>query len=302
MSLSIRLLDSSDAAACEALRLRALQECPAELSSSSEEECDTPLARVAERLAPGPDRAFFGAFDGGTLVGTVGLQRIGQRKLAHKAVISSVYVAPEYRRRGIGRRLMERALAHAASLPGLLTVTLGANAANAASVALYKAVGFEPFGVERGFALVDGVLHDEIHMARPVVRPRAEVEIMHTGGCHCGRVRFEVVAPARIVVTDCNCSICGKSGYLHLIVPKSRFKLKSGAETLTTYEFNTGTAKHLFCAVCGVKSFYVPRSHPDGYSVNARCLDEGTVEQLIVVPLDGKNWEKTHRAQGDRDR
>ena len=303
MSVELRVLESSDAAACQALRLRALKECPADFSSSYEEERDTPLHQVAERLAPQPDDVVFGAFDGATLVGTVALARAPRRKLAHKAVIWGVYVAPEYRRRGIARRLMERALAHAASMPGLLTVTLGANAANAASVGLYTSVGFAPFGVERGFALVDGVSCDEIHMARPVVRPRAEVEITHLGGCHCGRVRFEVVAPARIVVTDCDCSICAKSGYLHLIVPKSRFQLKSGADVLTTYAFNTGTAKHLFCSVCGVKSFYVPRSHPDGYSVNARCLDEGTVEQRIVVPSDGKNWEKTHRARtGDRDR
>jgi hypothetical protein len=106
-------------------------------------------------------------------------------------------------------------------------------------------------------------------------------------------VRFEVVAPARLEVTDCNCSICAKSGYLHLIVPKSRFKLISGAEVLTTYEFNTRTAKHLFCSACGIKAFYVPRSHPDGYSVNARCLDEGTAEAMSVIPADGKNWEKT---------
>jgi len=118
--------------------------------------------------------------------------------------------------------------------------------------------------------------------------------IKHTGGCHCGRVRFEVTAPARLEVTDCNCSICGKSGYLHLIVPSSRFTLVSGADVLTRYRFNTRTAEHLFCSVCGIKSFYVPRSHPDGYSVNARCLDEGTVEEIKVVPLDGKNWEKTH--------
>lgn len=118
--------------------------------------------------------------------------------------------------------------------------------------------------------------------------------IKHTGGCHCGRVRFEVLAPARLEVSECNCSICSKSGYLHLIVPKSRFKLLSGAESLTTYEFNTRTAKHLFCSVCGVKSFYVPRSHPDGYSVNARCLDEGTVEEISVRPFNGKEWEKQY--------
>lgn len=118
--------------------------------------------------------------------------------------------------------------------------------------------------------------------------------IQHTGGCHCGRVRFEVIAPACLEVTDCNCSICSKSGYLHLIVPKSRFRLIAGAEFLTTYQFNTRTARHLFCSVCGIKSFYVPRSHPEGYSVNARCLDEGTVEEMLVTPLNGKVWENTH--------
>jgi hypothetical protein len=117
----------------------------------------------------------------------------------------------------------------------------------------------------------------------------------HTGGCHCGRVRFEVSAPARIEVTDCDCSICSKAGYLHLIVTKDRFKLLSGDDVLAKYEFNTGTAKHYFCSICGIKSFYVPRSHPEGYSVNARCLDEGTVEAMDIVKKDGRNWEKTHR-------
>lgn len=118
--------------------------------------------------------------------------------------------------------------------------------------------------------------------------------IKHTGGCHCGRVRFEVLAPARIEVSECNCSICSKSGYLHLIVPKSRFTLLSGAEFLTTYEFNTRTAKHLFCSVCGIKSFYVPRSHPDGYSVNVRCLDGGTVQEIKVRRVNGREWEKQY--------
>lgn len=116
--------------------------------------------------------------------------------------------------------------------------------------------------------------------------------IRHAGGCHCGRVRFEIQAPAQIDVSDCNCSICAKSGYLHLTVPQSRFRLLSGSEHLTSYQFNTGTAKHLFCSVCGVKSFYVPRSHPDGYSVNARCLDDGTVTGMRIERIDGKNWEQ----------
>ena len=119
--------------------------------------------------------------------------------------------------------------------------------------------------------------------------------IKHTGGCHCGRVRFEILAPAKIRVSECNCSICGKSGYLHLIVPAERFTLVSGGDVLTTYTFNTGTAKHLFCSVCGIKSFYVPRSHPDGFSINARCLDPGTVEDMTVEPFNGREWEKQYR-------
>jgi len=114
----------------------------------------------------------------------------------------------------------------------------------------------------------------------------------HFGGCHCGRVKFEVDAPARIEATECNCSICGKSGYLHLIVPKSRFTLIRGSEFLSSYTFNTGVAKHLFCNICGIKSFYVPRSNPDGYSVNVRCLDPETISQIIVTPFDGMHWEQ----------
>ena len=115
--------------------------------------------------------------------------------------------------------------------------------------------------------------------------------ITHSGGCHCGRVRFEVTAPAAISVAQCNCSICAKSAYLHLIVPKSRFRLLQGEEFITTYTFGTGVAKHYFCKVCGIKSFYVPRSDPDGVSVNARCLDPGTVTRMEVRPFDGRNWE-----------
>jgi hypothetical protein len=113
-------------------------------------------------------------------------------------------------------------------------------------------------------------------------------------------VRFEVIAPEILEVSDCNCSICSKSGYLHLIVPRQQFKLLSGSGTLTTYTFNTGAAKHLFCSICGIKSFYVPRSHPDGFSVNARCLDSGTIKELIVTRFNGQEWEKQYPAgRGD---
>lgn len=116
--------------------------------------------------------------------------------------------------------------------------------------------------------------------------------VTHRGGCHCGRVRFEVDAPARIEARDCNCSICRRAGYLHLIVPRERFRLLGGESSLTDYRFNTGVAQHLFCRVCGIKSFYVPRSHPEAYSVNVRCLEPDTIEHLEVKLFDGANWEQ----------
>lgn len=120
--------------------------------------------------------------------------------------------------------------------------------------------------------------------------------IAHRGGCHCGQVRFTVQAAAVLSVHECNCSICSMAGYLHLIVPRERFTLESGEEALTEYTFNTGIAHHLFCSRCGIKSFYVPRSHPDGVSVNARCLDPGTVSAMEIVPIDGRNWEQQYPA------
>ena len=116
-------------------------------------------------------------------------------------------------------------------------------------------------------------------------------QVTHRGGCHCGDVAFEVSAPARLRVQECNCSICRMTGFLHLIVPASRFRLVKGEDALTTYVFNTGTARHLFCRRCGIKSFYVPRSNPDGFSVNARCLDPATIAGLEIEPFDGRNWE-----------
>jgi hypothetical protein len=120
-----------------------------------------------------------------------------------------------------------------------------------------------------------------------------EEYVTHSGGCHCGAVAFEVEAPAKIVASDCNCSICRMSGYLHLIVPRSRFHLIQGADELTEYKFNTGTARHLFCGRCGVKSFYVPRSNPDGYSVNVRCLDPATIEHVEVQLFDDNDRESS---------
>ncbi|NKB44325.1 MAG: GFA family protein [Alphaproteobacteria bacterium] len=115
--------------------------------------------------------------------------------------------------------------------------------------------------------------------------------VTHKGGCHCGAVAFEVDAPTSITVHACNCSMCEKVGFVHLIVPAERFKLLTREDALATYTFNTGVAQHLFCKTCGVKSFYVPRSNPDGYSVNIRCLDQSTFNDIRVEPFDGQNWE-----------
>lgn len=120
--------------------------------------------------------------------------------------------------------------------------------------------------------------------------------VVHHGGCHCGRVRFEVDAPAALRVQECNCSLCRMSGFWHLIVPASRFRLTQGRDDLVEYTFNTGVAKHRFCRVCGVKSFYIPRSNPDGVDINARCLDEGSAASIKVEPFDGRNWEQNAAA------
>ena len=125
--------------------------------------------------------------------------------------------------------------------------------------------------------------------------------VTYSGGCHCGRVRFELEAEPNLVVVECNCSVCSKSGYLGVIVPKERFRLLSGELHLNEYTFNTGAARHRFCRHCGIKSFYVPRSHPEGISVNFRCLDAGTVREVERKSFDGQNWEHYYpkgRAEG----
>ncbi|BBD61463.1 glutathione-dependent formaldehyde-activating GFA [Nostoc sp. HK-01] len=114
--------------------------------------------------------------------------------------------------------------------------------------------------------------------------------MIYEGGCHCSAVRFRVVVKQH-KVDDCNCSICRKKGFLHLIIPKEQFTLLQGENKLTTYQFNTGVAQHKFCSICGIHSFYIPRSHPDCIDVNVRCLDGDVISNFEVVPFDGMNWE-----------
>ena len=120
--------------------------------------------------------------------------------------------------------------------------------------------------------------------------------VWHAGACHCGRVRYRVRAPADLELLECNCSVCSRSAYLHLIVAADDFRLLSGGDSLAEYRFGTGVARHLFCRHCGVKSFYVPRSHPDGYSVNARCLDPATIASTTIRPFDGRDWDRARSA------
>ncbi len=116
-----------------------------------------------------------------------------------------------------------------------------------------------------------------------------------SGGCHCGRIKYEIKIPEKILVNRCSCSICQKSGYLHLIVPANRFKLICGEEDLLEYRFHTGVARHLFCHVCGIKSYYVPRSHPESFSVNLNCIDLPDEVDVTVEEFDGRNWSKNRK-------
>jgi hypothetical protein len=160
----LRRLEPADAARFQALRLRGLREAPTAFGSSYEEECDRPVDEVAERMARDPDSFILGAFERETLIGTVRMHRESALKRRHKMILWGMYVLPEARGAGVGRRLVDEALRQGFALPGLRQVILGVNAANAPALALYSAAGFTSFGLERGCMIVDGVLQDEVHM------------------------------------------------------------------------------------------------------------------------------------------
>ena len=120
----------------------------------------------------------------------------------------------------------------------------------------------------------------------------------YQGGCHCGRVQFEVTAQIDEVI-DCNCSICAKKGFLHLIVEPEQFRLLSAEDAVALYQFNTKTAKHYFCPVCGVCSYYIPRSHPDKVDVNVRCVEGIVLAELTIVPFNGREWEQSRHTLDD---
>jgi len=120
---------------------------------------------------------------------------------------------------------------------------------------------------------------------------QGEIEKTYEGGCHCGGVRFKVDVK-EFRAEDCNCSICSKKGFLHLIIPEKQFTLLQGKELLETYTFNTGVAQHKFCRKCGIHAFYTPRSHPNSVDVNIRCLDGNVLSHFKIISFDGQNWEQ----------
>ena len=164
--MSVRRLVSSDAAAYQALRLSALQDCPTAFSSSYEEEAATPLATIAGHMAPDSGRNRFGAFVDGELVGVVGVGRESARKLLHKGFIRGMYVAPGHRGKGLSRQLMAQAMDCVQAMPGVLQVNLSVTGGNETALALYQSCGFAVYGQERGAMLVDGLPYDEIFMVR----------------------------------------------------------------------------------------------------------------------------------------
>lgn len=163
--MTIRRLLAADAQAFQTLRLAGLRECPSAFSSSYEEECDTPMGVIEERLAT---RTMFGAFDGPWMTGMVGVGRESMRNWRHKAYIRAMYVAPTHRGQGLGRQLMEHAFAFAAAMPGVAKVTLEVTVGQDAAIALYESLGYVPYGREARALLIDGVYYDEIRMARDV--------------------------------------------------------------------------------------------------------------------------------------
>ena len=120
----------------------------------------------------------------------------------------------------------------------------------------------------------------------------------YQGSCHCGAVKFEIDADLSRLVR-CNCSICTKKGGVFKVVPTERFRLLQGEDALTLYQFNTKVSEHYFCKTCGIHPFGHPRSAPEQYLINVRCLDDFDLENATyeIETFDGRNWEAAFAAR-----
>ena len=162
--MHVRTLQPEDAAQYQALRLSGLADAPTAFASSYEEELNTPVAEIAQRLQPKDSGAIFGAFTQSKLIGLAGMQRESMTKLSHKAYLWGMYVTPEFRRRGVGALLLEQALPYAWQSLGVVQVNLGVHAENVGAIALYRRLGFVLWGTEVGALVVAGKAQDEHHM------------------------------------------------------------------------------------------------------------------------------------------
>ena len=213
-----------------------------------------------------------------------------------EVMIWRLMVDKKYQGRGIGRQVLDRVVEHVRGKGIFSSLFVSYVPGEGGPEMFYRNYGFVDTGREEEGEVVLVLPLDDLPVTDPTVR------VVHRGGCHCGAIQFEVDAPRQVTVHDCNCSICSKVGYLHLIVPGSCFRLIRGEDSLTTYTFNTGVAQHTFCRHCGIKPFYVPRSNPDGYSINFRCLPRSGFNDVRTELLDGRNWEQSAAALGHLSR
>lgn len=260
---AVRALGPQDAAAFKALRLRGLAEVPGAFASSAEEEEPVPLDEIARRLVPDRDGAMFGAFDGGVLCGLAGLRREAFHKLAHKAHLWGMYVAPEARGRGHAARLVERVLAEAWQTLQVRQVVLGVQQGNLPAIGLYRRFGFTVFGIEREALQVEGRLQDELHMVChapvSVAAPAAAAAAVHHAACSCGQLTLRAQA-APIRVSACHCLACQRrTGSVFGV--QARFDAAAvtieGASTAYTRTGDAGgRATFRFCPACGATVYY----------------------------------------------
>ncbi|MDA1265330.1 MAG: GNAT family N-acetyltransferase [Planctomycetota bacterium] len=168
MTTEIRRLTPDDAAAWFALRREMLLDTPESFLASPSDDSASSVEVVRERLSQGADSAIVGAFEGAHLVGAIGVMREPREKTSHRIWIWGVYVQPQARGGGIAGRMLVAAIEHARSLPAALQLCLSVSADAPAALRVYERAGFRQWGREPRALLVDGRIHDELHLSLPL--------------------------------------------------------------------------------------------------------------------------------------